>query len=111
MVQNPIYDGPVYESVQTHFDSLTTQVTAATPADNSCSKCTSLYVAVSASVDNATDKKRYISQPGIIDGGTLLSHEFKPVTNVHPERHNGESLARTSSVADNNDSVIQQSKF
>ena len=99
MVQNPIYDGPVYESVQTHFDSLTAQVTAATSADNSCSKCPSLNA--SAPLDNATDKNRYISQPGIIE----------PVTNEHPELCNRECLAGASTLGSNNDSVVPQSKF
>ena len=30
MVHNPIYDGPVYESVHSHFDTLESQVSAAT---------------------------------------------------------------------------------
>ena len=80
MVQNPIYDGPVYESVQTHFDSLTTQLTA---ADNSSAKCPSLSTPIS--VDNI--KNRYVSKPGIIDSGT---NESSCITNEHTEEQNGE---------------------
>ena len=56
LVHNPIYDGPVYESVQTHFDSLTTQVTTATSANNFSTKSPQSNLAVSVSVDNTTDK-------------------------------------------------------
>jgi hypothetical protein len=97
MVQNPIYDGPVYESVQTHFDLLTTQVTAA--ADNSCAKCPSL--SMPASVDNI--KYRYISQP---DSGT---NESEPMTKEHTEDHIEEHLTGTSMAS--NGCMMQHSKY
>lgn len=97
MVHNPIYDGPVYESVQTHFDSLTTQVTVATstPLENSCTKYPQ-----SGSRENGAEKNRYISQPGITDNGTVES-----ITN----QHNGEHFTGTLSVLEDN-VVVQKSK-
>ena len=84
MVQNPIYDGPVYESILTRFDSPTTQTMA---ADNSGAKYPSL--SIPASVENV--KNRYVSQPGINDSGTNESR-LTCITNEHTEEHNGERL-------------------
>ena len=99
MVQNPIYDGPVYESILTRFDSPTTQTMA---ADNSGVKHPSL--SIPASVENV--KNRYVSQPGINDRGKKESG-LTCITNERTEEHNGEHLTPGTS---SNGCAMQQSK-
>ena len=64
MVENPIYesDGPVYDSVQPQFNSLTSEVTAAM---NSHIETKLHDLESSASLQQVTEKNRYVSQPSL----------------------------------------------
>ena len=64
MVPNPIYDGPLYESVQPQFESLV----PGTAASNVKPLNHHLHdeLESSTSLDSIVENSRYISQPGLI---------------------------------------------
>ena len=63
MIHNPIYDGPVYESVQPHFDTLTAATQQAL-ASSTTSADKSLCTTTPPALQNKAQKaNRYIDQP------------------------------------------------
>ena len=78
MVPNPIYDGPLYESVQPQFESLVSGVVA---ARNTLTDHLHDEVESSPSMDSIAEKSRYVSQPGLVQSG---SFSFNMHSNDHP---------------------------
>ena len=74
MVHNPIYDGPVYECVKSHFDSLTTQATSGSDihADNN-SDGKHLDLEISLLQKDDSEKSRYLSQQRLTKKGSVSS--------------------------------------
>ena len=100
MIPNPIYDGPLYESVQPHFDSLTSQVTAA-----SCNPLTT-----NSNRENELElclDNRYVHQPGLAISGSLSCSQNQPSTDGQLTQCKEVCTFMT----ENDDSVKQQSKF
>lgn len=70
MVPNPIYDGPLYESVQPQFESLVSGVAAA----NNDHLHDDLQFESTTSLDSIAGKSRYVSSPGLIQSGSFSTY-------------------------------------
>ena len=77
MVPNPIHDGPLYESVQPHFESLVST------ARNAVTDNLHAEEELSSSVDSITEKSRYVRQPGLIQS---RSFSVNMHSNDHPPK-------------------------
>ena len=81
MVHNPIYDGPVYDSVQPHFDSLT-EATMSTLSDQACNN-SSHQSTTSDFLNNSLTTARYVQQSS--QASNLRSKSFSfGCTHTHP---------------------------
>ena len=103
MVHNPIYDGPVYDSVQPHLSSLTSQVTATVNATAAVvdRKYHGLELTTSDSLNhNISGKYRYMTQPG--QSGSL---------NGQLLQHDGDCLTCATTTAEEKHCTIQQSRL
>lgn len=89
MVPNPIYDGPLYESMQPQFESLV----PGTAASNINPLNHHLHddLESSASIDSIMENSRYISQPGLIQS-ELFSNDRSSKTEQQLQ-DGGESVA------------------
>ena len=106
MVPNPIYDGPVYESVQQHFDSLMSQTTAA-------SNTNPLTTASNGENDLELclkDTNHYVHQPGLVKSGSFSQNQPSTVGQLK-QCTKGEFSRCTINVAKNKQSLKEQSKF
>ena len=77
MVPNPIYDGPLYESVQPQFESLVPGTAASNV--NPLNHHFHDNLESSTSLDSIMENSRYISQPGLIQG-ELFSNDCSSKT-------------------------------
>ena len=63
LIRNPIYDGPVYESVQPRFETLTTA--AQKPSTTSAASASDSFEQTNLLLDISNDSTRYVSKPSL----------------------------------------------
>ena len=105
MVHNPIYDGPVYESVQPHFDTLTSSVKQDLSLCNTNSASNSPPGSLTppnvGNGNNSQKTVRYLDQPLQLRSQSLSQHPFTRDNNLRSMSVCGPANARVMALKKN----------